>query len=127
MLPALSIEVAFKHKTPSVAKDSFFFSPLATISTKHMRTLSTSANFWFEQQSSAFKASYASFLAQYPAYKDTAILDRLRKDEFSRLDKAKEVYLDYMGGCLWPKVLVSRHASILKSGLFGDANSDSPW
>jgi hypothetical protein len=80
-----------------------------------------------EKQSTSFKASYALFLAQYPAYKDTSVLDRLRKDEYSRLDKAKEVYVDYMGGCLWPKGLVTGHASILESGLFGNTHSDSPW
>jgi len=87
-------------------------------------TLATSSP---EMQSTSYKASYASFLAQYPTYKDTSILDRLRKNEYSRLDKAKEVYVDYMGGCLWPKSLVTGHASILESGLFGNTHSDSPW
>jgi molybdenum cofactor sulfurtransferase len=80
-----------------------------------------------EKQSTSCKASYASFLAQYPAYKDTSALDRVRKDDYSRLDKAKEVYVDYMGGCLWPKGLVTGHASLLESGLFGNTHSDSPW
>lgn len=76
---------------------------------------------------SSSKPAYASFLAKYPTYKDTGALDKLRKDEFSRLEKANEVYVDYMGGCLWPKRLVEEHASLLKSGLFGNTHSDSPW
>ena len=78
------------------------------------------------ENTTSFSSSYASFLAQYPTYEDTSVLDHLRKEEYSRLDKAKEVYVDYMGGCLWPKRLVAGHASILKSGLFGNTHSDSP-
>jgi molybdenum cofactor sulfurtransferase len=92
-----------------------------------MKSLNTSANLSSKEQSTSFKASYASFLTQYPVYKDTSILDRLRKDDYSRLDKAKEVYVDYMGGCLWPKGLVTSHASALSSGLFGNTHSDSLW
>jgi hypothetical protein len=76
---------------------------------------------------SVYKADYAAFIERYPVYKETSVLDRLRKSEFGRLEKAKEVYVDYMGGCLWPKGLVDDHASILSSGLFGNTHSDSPW
>ncbi|KAG8871284.1 hypothetical protein FRC20_010727 [Serendipita sp. 405] len=72
------------------------------------------------------ESEFEAFLRQYPRYKDTECLDRLRKSEFSRLEKANEVYVDYMGGCLWPKSLVTGHADILKSGLFGNTHSDSP-
>ncbi|KAG8804883.1 hypothetical protein FRC17_005851, partial [Serendipita sp. 399] len=71
-------------------------------------------------------ADFDNFLAKYPQYRQSDVLDRLRKVEFSRLDKANEVYVDYMGGCLWPKSLVTGHAAILKSGLFGNTHSDSP-
>jgi hypothetical protein len=115
-----STAVAFKRvKLPSITK------VLSSFST-NMKTLSTSASFSSEREWTAFKASYASFLAYYPTYQDTSILDRLRKDEYSRLDKAKEIYADYMGGCLWPKKLVAGHASLLESGLFGNTHSDSP-
>ncbi|KAG8804633.1 hypothetical protein FRC17_005928, partial [Serendipita sp. 399] len=71
-------------------------------------------------------ADLEAFLRDYPQYADTCTLDRLRKKEFSRVDKAREVYVDYMGGCLWPKSLVTNHANILKSGIFGNTHSDSP-
>ena len=76
---------------------------------------------------SAFKAEFSSFVDRHPDYMQTTALDRLRDVEFARLDKSKEVYVDYMGGCLWPKSLVSNHADLLKAGLFGNTHSDSPW
>jgi molybdenum cofactor sulfurtransferase len=76
---------------------------------------------------SVYKSDYTAFVQKYPIYKETGILDSLRKAEFGRLEKAREVYVDYMGGCLWPKALVARHASVLASGLFGNTHSDSPW
>jgi hypothetical protein len=76
---------------------------------------------------SSYTAEYKAFIAKYPSYKATSILDDLRKTDFERLDKSKEVYVDYMGGCLWPKSLVAKHAALLESGLFGNTHSDSPW
>lgn len=79
------------------------------------------------KERTGIKSDYSSFIEKYPIYKETSVLDRLRKVEFERLEKANEVYVDYMGGCLWPKSLVSGHAAILESGLFGNTHSDSPW
>lgn len=73
------------------------------------------------------KTDYATFLEEYPSYQDTSPLDQLRKREFNRLDRSGEVYVDYMGGCIWPKSLVSTHSTLLKGGLFGNTHSDSPW
>ncbi|CCA68067.1 related to molybdenum cofactor sulfurase [Serendipita indica DSM 11827] len=72
------------------------------------------------------KADFSSFVERYPDYAQTTALDRLRDVEFARLDGSKEVYVDYMGGCLWPKSLVTNHADLLKTGLFGNTHSDSP-
>lgn len=76
---------------------------------------------------SSYTADFRAFTTLYPSYKATSILDDLRKKEFERLEKSNEVYLDYMGGSLWPKSLVTKHASLLENGLFGNTHSDSPW
>jgi hypothetical protein len=76
---------------------------------------------------STYKNEFSAFLATNPTYEATAELDRLRKVDFARLERSNEVYVDYMGGCLWPESLVVEHAALLKDGLFGNTHSDSPW
>ncbi|KIM24423.1 hypothetical protein M408DRAFT_233582 [Serendipita vermifera MAFF 305830] len=74
----------------------------------------------------SFKSAFAGFKAKYPEYALGSTLDALRKSQFARLKKANEVYVDYMGGCLYPESLVATHAAILQAGLFGNTHSDSP-
>jgi molybdenum cofactor sulfurtransferase len=50
----------------------------------------------------------------------------LRRREYSRLDAARDVYLDYTGAGLYPESLISRHSQILASQVFGNPHSDSP-
>jgi hypothetical protein len=80
-----------------------------------------------ERDRKAYKGDFSTFRTKYPQYDQSATLDILRKTEFGRLKRANEVYVDYMGGCLWPECLVSAHSAILQAGLFGNTHSDSPW
>ena len=52
--------------------------------------------------------------------------NRLRRKEFSRLDKAGHIYLDYTGGCLYPSSLIEKHKSFLRNGVYGNPHSTNP-
>jgi len=52
--------------------------------------------------------------------------NRLRKQEFSRLDKSGHVYLDYTGGNIHPQSLVEKHCHFLKEGVYGNPHSNNP-
>jgi molybdenum cofactor sulfurtransferase len=79
-----------------------------------------------EKSRKAYKRDFSTFRTNYPQYDRTTSLDILRKTEFGRMEKASEVYVDYMGGGLWPECLVTAHSAILRAGLFGNTHSDSP-
>ena len=66
------------------------------------------------------------FLKKYPEYCTTEKLDRLRKDEFKRLDEKKHVYLDYTGCSLYSENLVKRHFDFLTNNIFGNPHSTNP-
>ena len=70
--------------------------------------------------------AYESFLRAYPDYADTAELDRLREQEFSRLNKARHVYLDYTGGGLYGDTQIDRHMNLLRHQVFGNPHSTNP-
>lgn len=53
-------------------------------------------------------------------------LRTLREREFSRLDTAGHVYLDYTGSALYPESLVRGHMELLRSGVFGNPHSRNP-
>ena len=57
---------------------------------------------------------------------DDYYFNRLRKKEFSRLDKAGHIYLDYTGGCLYPESLTQKHESSLRNGIYGNPHSTNP-
>lgn len=82
-----------------------------------MTTIST--NDFIEQD-------YQDFLADYPGYGATAILDDLRRDEFSRLDHQKHIYLDYTGGGLYAASQVTEHMQLLQKEVFGNPHSHNP-
>jgi molybdenum cofactor sulfurtransferase len=50
----------------------------------------------------------------------------LRKREFSRLDKAGQVYLDYTGGGLYAESQIRTHTDRLMNGVFGNPHSENP-
>ena len=70
--------------------------------------------------------AYEAFLAEYPEYASTAVLDRLRATEYRRLDDQQHVYLDYTGGSLHAESQVTRHAALLNEHVFGNPHSASP-
>ena len=47
----------------------------------------------------------------------------MREAEFSRLDQAGIVYLDYTGGGLYAARQITRHAASLSGGIFGNPHS----
>lgn len=53
-------------------------------------------------------------------------LGSLRGREYSRLDAARDVYLDYTGAGLYPASLLSRHLELLQSEVLGNPHSESP-
>jgi molybdenum cofactor sulfurtransferase len=52
--------------------------------------------------------------------------DQLRKDEFSRLDAAGQVYLDYTGAGLYAESLIRAHSDMLLQQTLGNPHSQNP-
>jgi selenocysteine lyase/cysteine desulfurase len=71
-------------------------------------------------------SGFVEFLAQYPAYSSTERLDELRATEYSRLDRAGEIYLDYTGASLYAESQVRDHLAQLAGTVFGNPHSASP-
>lgn len=70
--------------------------------------------------------AYADFVARYPGYVKTALLDKLRATEYRRLDEQHQVYLDYTGGSLCAESQLHKHFEMLRSGVFGNPHSANP-
>jgi molybdenum cofactor sulfurtransferase len=70
-------------------------------------------------------AAYKAFLGKFPEYKLTSILDDLREEDFSRLDRKGETYVDYMGGSVYPESLVRTYAAFLCNNVLGNTHSVS--
>lgn len=68
----------------------------------------------------------ADFHNRYPSYEDTSVLDKLRATDFARLDKQKEIYLDYTGGSLYPVSLLHAHTDFLEQQVLGNPHSANP-
>ncbi len=66
------------------------------------------------------------FLQKYPTYETTRHIDELRASDYSRLDRAGQIYLDYTGGGLYADSQVRKHQEILLSGVFGNPHSSNP-
>lgn len=71
-------------------------------------------------------SDYENFLQKYPSYASTLALDDLRAREYSRLDRAGHVYLDYTGGGLYADSQVLEHQRLLLSDVFGNPHSSNP-
>lgn len=70
--------------------------------------------------------AFERFIQAHPEYKSGLVLDDLRAKEFSRLDAADHVYLDYTGGGLYSDSQLNRHMEILRRGIFGNPHSNNP-
>ena len=68
----------------------------------------------------------ADFLARFPTYQKTAVLDDLRATEYRRLDARGQVYLDYTGGSLASESQLQKHFDLLRSEVMGNPHSASP-
>lgn len=67
-----------------------------------------------------------SFLNDNPGYRDTAVLDDLRRSHYGRLDRLGHVYLDYTGGGLYASTQIREHTEILLEDVFGNPHSSNP-
>lgn len=72
------------------------------------------------------QADYTEFLRLHPAYESTAQCDRLRDEEFSRLDRDGHVYLDYTGGGLYAESQIREHHRLLRDSVLGNPHSHNP-
>ena len=55
-----------------------------------------------------------------------SILERLRSDDFARLDRAGHVYLDYTGAGLYAESQLAEHLELLRANVFGNPHSLNP-
>ncbi len=70
--------------------------------------------------------AHADFLARYPTYVQTTLLDQLRKTQYRQLDDHRQIYLDYTGACLYAESQLEEHFKLLRSGVFGNPHSANP-
>jgi molybdenum cofactor sulfurtransferase len=68
----------------------------------------------------------ADFVARFPGFEKTALLDDLRATEYGRLDERGQVYLDYTGGSLHTESQIQKHFEMLRAGVLGNPHSASP-
>jgi len=78
------------------------------------------------QEKMQLEEAQADFLARFPGYRKTAILDELRATEYRRLDEKRQVYLDYTGGSLYAESQVQKHFELMRSGVLGNPHSANP-
>ena len=69
---------------------------------------------------------FAAFMLAYPAYETTHVLDVLRAQEYSRLDRLEQIYLDYTGGSLHADRQLRNHQEMLANHVFGNPHSHNP-
>lgn len=73
-----------------------------------------------------FEDAYSHFLSRYPEYSTTESLDRLRSDEYSRIEDLGHTYLDYTGGSLYADSQLQKHTDFLASNVLGNPHSNNP-
>jgi molybdenum cofactor sulfurtransferase len=78
------------------------------------------------ESSEKWGGAYQDFLRKYPAYASTTSIDRLRAEDYSRLDRAGQIYLDYTGGGLYAESQIIKHQQILLENTFGNPHSTNP-
>ena len=62
----------------------------------------------------AREAAEAAFRRDHYGYAQTAVLDELRRTDFSRLDRGGHVCLDYTGGGLFASSQLREHVQVLQ-------------
>ena len=66
------------------------------------------------------------FLNKYPSYERTTALDNLRRTDYSRLDRQRQIYLDYTGAGLYAESQLNKHHRLLNESVFGNPHSSNP-
>lgn len=69
---------------------------------------------------------FETFLQKYPAYKQTAIIDELRKTDYARLEAGRHLYFDYTGGGVYAESQIQKHHELLRQNVFGNPHSSNP-
>lgn len=69
---------------------------------------------------------FTNFIEAYPTYPSTKTIDRLRQADYTRLDLARHVYLDYTGGGLYADSQIQKHQKLLRENIFGNPHSTNP-
>ncbi|MBN1877617.1 MAG: aminotransferase class V-fold PLP-dependent enzyme [Anaerolineae bacterium] len=70
--------------------------------------------------------AYGEFLTACPTFKTTLQIDKLRAEEYSRLDTQGHIYLDYTGGGLYADSQLDTHTTLLRNNVFGNPHSTNP-
>ena len=78
------------------------------------------------KQKDIMEIAYQDFLNSYRDFGRTFLLDKLRHQEFARLDDQQHVYLDYAGASLYPSCLVENQANNLQHLILGNPHSGNP-
>ena len=66
------------------------------------------------------------FLQEFPEYAQTAHIDALRAEDYSRLDRDGHIYLDYTGAGLYAESQVRKHQQFLLNNTLGNPHSSNP-
>jgi molybdenum cofactor sulfurtransferase len=69
---------------------------------------------------------FETFLKKYPSYKQTTLIDDLRKIDYARLDEGEHVYLDYTGGGIYAESQIQKHQQLLREHVYGNPHSTNP-
>lgn len=72
----------------------------------------------------AFTAARAQFLAEHPGFPDASV-EKMRNEEYARLDEQHVTYLDHVGGTLPPESLLEQDLQALKHAILGNPHSGS--
>jgi molybdenum cofactor sulfurtransferase len=67
-----------------------------------------------------------AFRQRYPAYATTEAIDLLRARDYARLNRLRQIYLDYTGGGLYTESQLQQHLALLSSQVFGNPHSTNP-
>ncbi len=67
-----------------------------------------------------------TFLQDCPGYRNTQIIDELRRTQYGRLDAGEHVYLDYTGAGLYAESQLEQHQALLEQNVFGNPHSSNP-
>ncbi|HEV2520809.1 MAG TPA: aminotransferase class V-fold PLP-dependent enzyme [Candidatus Acidoferrales bacterium] len=78
------------------------------------------------QEKPRVEDAFDDFVARFPEYKKTTLLDDLRATEYRRLDERGQVYLDYTGGSLYAESQLRKHFELLQGSVYGNPHSANP-